>query len=285
MKMLNPRLDNSFIFIDKPPGMLSHEVTSIAGRVLGAKKAGHIGTLDPDVTGVLVVALGKATGLIRFFSGMRKEYVCIIDWKKEVAESFAIEKFKEHSGEITQIPPEMSAVARRPRKRTVHGIELLEHNGRFSVFRCVVDAGTYIRTLCEAMGGEMKDLRRVASGPITEKGIFTMQQITDAAALASSGKPKELERMLVSPEKMIDVFGVKKAWAKKGAALNVANGAGLAFPGIDKSEKFGKGETIAIFCKEILVGVGEADADSGGKSGIAVRPLRVTASKAEIESA
>jgi len=283
--MENPA-DNSFIFVDKPPNMLSHETTSWVGRILGAKKAGHIGTLDPKVTGVLIVALGRATRLIQFFSGMKKEYVAIIDWKKDVSEQFVLGKFSKFKGEITQTPPEMSAVAKRPRKRTVYEIELVEHNGRFSVFRCLVDAGTYIRTLCKDMGGEMKDLRRTASGPVTEKDTFIMQKIVDAANLAKKGKTSELERMLVSPERMIGIFGMGKLWINRKAALSIANGAPLAMPGITKAGDFAKGDYVALFLGDSLVGIGEAlvgsDEIKKAGNGLAVKPMRVVMGQAKL---
>jgi H/ACA ribonucleoprotein complex subunit 4 len=279
-------IDNSFIFVDKPPNMLSHETTSWVGRILGAKKAGHIGTLDPKVTGVLIVGLGKATKLITFFSGMKKEYVAIMDWKKDVTEKYALGKFAEFRGEITQTPPEMSAVAKRPRKRTVYEIELIEHNGRFSVFRTLVDAGTYIRTLCNDMGGEMKDLRRISSGPVSEKDTFIMQKIVDAANLAKKGKTNELGRMLVSPERMVELFGICRVLINKKAALSIANGALLAVPGITKAGKFSKGDYVAMFLGKKLVGVGQALMDSTeilkSKNGLAVKPMRISAGKEEL---
>jgi H/ACA ribonucleoprotein complex subunit 4 len=275
---------NSFIFVDKPPNMLSHEATSWVGRILGAKKAGHIGTLDPKVTGVLIVALGRATRLIQFFSGMKKEYVAIIDWKKDVSGHFVLDAFSRFRGEITQTPPEMSAVARRPRKRTVYSLELVEHNGRFSVFRCLVDAGTYIRELCREMGGEMADLRRTASGPVTENDTFIMQKIVDAANLAKKGNVFELERMLVSPERMIDIFKVKKIWINRKAALSVANGASLAAPGVIKSDAFSNKEHVAMFCGDVLVGIGETLLDSSEikGSGLVAKPIRITANRSEM---
>jgi tRNA U55 pseudouridine synthase TruB len=219
---------------------------------------------------------------------MRKEYVAIIDWKKEVTEKYALGKLSAFKGEITQTPPEMSAVAKRPRKRTVHEIELVEHNGRFSVFRCLVDAGTYIRTLCKDLGGEMKDLRRISSGPVSEKDTFIMQKIVDAANLAKKGKTAELERMLISPEKMVEIFGMAEVSVNRKAALSVASGAQLAVPGIIKSGKFNKGDYVAMFSGKRLVGIGEAMMDSvdveKNKNGIAVRPMRVSIGKEELET-
>jgi len=278
--MLNEKANNSFIFVDKPPNMLSHEMTSWAGRIIGSSKAGHIGTLDPKVTGVMIIGLGKATKLIQFFSGIKKEYVAVIDWGKEVDGEFVLGKFSKFKGRISQMPPEQSAVARRLRERNVYSIELIEHNGRLSVFRTLVDAGTYIRTLCSDMGGKMADLRRISAGPIVEKDCYTMQKIVDAANLYKKGHPKQLEGMLVSPDRMMDIFGIRKVSIRKNAALNVANGAQLAYSGIEKGE-FSKGETVALYCGKLLVGMGEAISEK--KEGFVIKPVRIAASKKEIE--
>ncbi|MCX6773678.1 MAG: RNA-guided pseudouridylation complex pseudouridine synthase subunit Cbf5 [Candidatus Micrarchaeota archaeon] len=278
--MLEDKINNSFIFVDKPPNMLSHEMTSWVGRIIGSSKAGHIGTLDPKVTGVMIIGLGKATKLIQFFSGIRKEYVAVIDWKKEVPEDFAIERFSRFKGKIKQIPPEQSAVARRERERNVYSLELLEHDGRFSVFRTLVDPGTYIRTLCADMGGKMADLRRISAGPITEKDCHIMQRIVDASNLYKKGYPKQLDNMLVSVDDMIEKFGIRKIWIKKNAAIGVSNGSQLDYSGIEKGD-FSKGEYVALYYGKMLIGMGEAI--SNEKRGFVIKPVRITANRKEIE--
>src|SRR5215813_10650334 len=66
------------LIIDKPAGMTSHDVVARARRILGERRIGHTGTLDPFATGVLVLLLGKATRLAQFLSGEDKEYDAII---------------------------------------------------------------------------------------------------------------------------------------------------------------------------------------------------------------
>jgi predicted rRNA pseudouridine synthase len=278
--MLDNKINNSFIFVDKPPNMLSHEMTSWVGRIVGASKAGHIGTLDPKVTGVMIVGLGKATKLIQFFSGIKKEYIAVIDWGKDVDEGFALEKFSKFKGMIRQMPPEQSAVARRIRERNVYSLELIEHDGRFSVFKTLVDPGTYIRTLCKDMGGKMADLRRVSAGPVNEKDCHIIQKIVDASNLCKNGYPRQLDGMLVSVDDMIDKFGIRKIWIMKDAAIGLSNGSQLAYSGIEKGE-FSKGENVALYLGKTLIGIGEAISDR--KEGFVIKPVRITASKKEIE--
>jgi len=274
--MLSDKLNYSFIFVDKPPNMLSHEMTSWVGRIIGASKAGHIGTLDPKVTGVMIVGLGKATRLIQFFSNIRKEYVAVIDWQKEVDEAFVLDKFSKFKGRISQMPPEQSAVARRLRERNVYSLELVEHNGRFSIFRTLVDAGTYIRTLCTDMGGKMSDLRRVSAGPVTEKDCVIMQKVVDAAGLYKKGHPKQLDRMLVSVDKMIGLFGIRKVTVEKASAIKLLDGSNIVLP----EAGLPKGNHVAIYCNDRLAGMAEVISDS--RNGTVIKPVRMMSRK-EIE--
>src|SRR5713101_1764407 len=69
-------LDGALV-IDKPQGRTSHDVVDAARRVLGFRQIGHLGTLDPLATGVLVLLLGRATRLARFYAGRRKRYSCL----------------------------------------------------------------------------------------------------------------------------------------------------------------------------------------------------------------
>src|SRR5712691_3024192 len=69
---------NGALIIDKPAGMTSHDVVALVRRILGERRVGHTGTLDPFATGVLVVLVGRATRLARFLSGAEKEYEAVI---------------------------------------------------------------------------------------------------------------------------------------------------------------------------------------------------------------
>src|SRR5665811_2608761 len=72
-KSIPAPLDGALV-IDKPPHMTSHDVVNAARRILGFRQIGHLGTLDPLATGVLVLLLGKATRLVQFYNGRRKRY-------------------------------------------------------------------------------------------------------------------------------------------------------------------------------------------------------------------
>ena len=81
---LDARLRRSVVNVDKPRGPTSHEVTAWVKRLTGLEKAGHAGTLDPKVTGVLPVALGPATAVLEAMHIAPKEYVCVTRFHADV---------------------------------------------------------------------------------------------------------------------------------------------------------------------------------------------------------
>ncbi|RLF91520.1 RNA-guided pseudouridylation complex pseudouridine synthase subunit Cbf5, partial [Thermococci archaeon] len=154
------------INLDKPPGPTSHEVVAWIKKLFNLEKAGHGGTLDPKVSGVLPVALEKATRVVQALLPAGKEYVALMHLHGDVPEDKIIRVMKEFEGEIIQRPPLRSAVKRRLRTRKVYYIEILEIEGRDVLFRVGVEAGTYIRSLIHhiglalGVGAHMAELRR-----------------------------------------------------------------------------------------------------------------------------
>ena len=204
--------DNGLIILDKPYGHVAHEITTYVKKLLGVKRSGHAGTLDPDVSGVMPIAIGKATKLLGYIAGRRKTYVCIMKIKdRSVSDTTLKQLFKEFTGELTQTPPKKSAVRKVPRKRIVYYIKFLERKDNLVLFEAEVDAGTYIRTLCEDMGkkiggARMDELRRIAVGKITEQQAVKLQDLIDAVWLYKHDKPQQLESMI---KKRVDPSLVK----------------------------------------------------------------------------
>ncbi|AHV97816.1 tRNA pseudouridine(55) synthase TruB [Paenibacillus sabinae] len=175
----------------KPAGFTSHDVVAKARRLLGMKRIGHAGTLDPQVTGVLPLCLGRATRIVEYIQELPKEYIATLrlgmssdteDLTGTVTETAdeirvteeevrrTLESFK---GIISQTPPMYSAVKvggkrlyelaregktveRKSREVEIYEIEMLGMvwNGRFPdiIFRVLCSKGTYIRTLCVDIG-------------------------------------------------------------------------------------------------------------------------------------
>ena len=92
--------DYGIVNIDKPQGPTSHQVSAYVKQILGLKKAGHSGTLDPNVTGVLPVALGKSTKIVQGLLTAGKEYVCIMHLHNEVSEDKIRKAFEDFLGKI-----------------------------------------------------------------------------------------------------------------------------------------------------------------------------------------
>lgn len=284
---LEKHLRLGVIPLDKPPGPTSHEVVAWVKRMFGLSKAGHGGTLDPKVTGVLPVALEEATKVIGLVMHTGKEYVCVMQLHHPVAEEELRRVIGMFTGTIYQRPPLRSSVKRTLRVKKVYGIDLLEYNGRYAVLRVSSEAGTYMRKLCHDMGlvlgtgAHMRELRRIRSGPFAEeKGLVKLQELSEALYRWRIEKRDDLLRKYVLPVEYA-VSHLPKIIIRDTAVDAIAHGADLAVPGIVRlHEGIRKGDTVAIVTlKGELVAIGRANMDSGeivsAEKGIAVKVKRV----------
>ncbi|HHH99941.1 MAG TPA: RNA-guided pseudouridylation complex pseudouridine synthase subunit Cbf5 [Thermococcus litoralis] len=254
------------INLDKPPGPTSHEVVAWVKKLLNLQKAGHGGTLDPKVTGVLPVALERATRVVQALLPAGKEYVALMHLHGEVPEDKIYAIMKEFEGEIIQRPPLRSAVKRRLRTRKVYYIEILEMEGKDVLFRVGVEAGTYIRSLIHhiglalGVGAHMAELRRTRSGPFKEdETLVTLHDLIDAYHFWKEDGIEEYFRRAIQPMEKA-VKHLPKVWIRDSAVAAVTYGADLAVPGIVKLHKGIKpGDLVAIMTlKGELVALGKA---------------------------
>jgi H/ACA ribonucleoprotein complex subunit 4 len=256
------------INLDKPIGPTSHQVTAWVRDILSVEKIGHGGTLDPKVSGVLPITLGRATRATDLVLRSDKEYVCVMRLHRDVEAAKLGKVLMNFEGDIFQTPPVRSAVKRQTRIRRVHSIKILELKGRDVLFRVRCDAGTYIRTLCAdagdalGVGAHMEDLRRVRSGAMEERDSVTLQDLRDAYVFWQQGKGDWLKTMIRPMETLLEPF--RKIVAKDSAVDALCHGADLAAAGIARLEDgISKGEAVAIFSlKGEAVGVGIALASS-----------------------
>src|ERR1700693_5569075 len=173
--------------IDKPSGWTSHDVVAKLRGVIGIRKIGHAGTLDPAATGVLVVCVGNGTRIVEYLVEDDKIYEGIMKlgeatdtqdgegsvveqkpWEQLTEEGIA-SCFAKFTGEISQTPPSFSAVklggvpsyklaragravAVPERTVTIHSLEFLRKKGALVTFKVHCSKGTYIRTLCQDIG-------------------------------------------------------------------------------------------------------------------------------------
>jgi H/ACA ribonucleoprotein complex subunit 4 len=278
-------IELGIVVIDKPCGPSSHEVSSWVRKILSARKTGHAGTLDPNVSGVLPVGVNSATKMMGFLLKSSKEYVGVIRFHKPVERSDVEKAFEAFTGEITQLPPVRSAVRRRERKRKVYYLQLLEDVGPEALFLVGCEAGTYVRKLCFDIGrflgcgAHMLELRRTRAGTFDEKAAVTLQELSDAVWLwRERSDEKELRRCIHPVEDAVDV---KRIWLRDSAVEAVCTGAQLALPGVARFEKgIQKGDKVALMTlKGELVAIAEALADDETlqreEKGVAAKTLRV----------
>jgi predicted rRNA pseudouridine synthase len=240
---------DGLLVIDKPRGPSSHQVTAWAGEILGTR-VGHAGTLDPGVSGVLTVMIGKAVRLAPLLLSEEKEYVCLIRLHGDPDTSRVDAALAEFTGRIYQRPPRKSAVARNLRIRMVHQIELLDTDHRLLLIKVRCDAGTYIRSLCHHIGlaigtgAHMVELRRTRSGQFDESQASTLQELADAASAARLGNSDMLQSLIQSPKKAL--ASLPKVILRDTAVDAICHGAVLARPGINSYDEFGKGVTVVL---------------------------------------
>lgn len=259
----------SFVILDKPRGPSSHEVAAWVKKILGVERAGHAGTLDPKVSGVLPIAVAEGTKVLMALSRSDKVYVAVAKFHGDVDEERLRAVLREFQGEIYQKPPLRSAVKRQLRTRRVFSLELIELEGRYAVIKMHVEAGTYARKIIHdigevlGVGANMRELRRVAVSCFTEDEAVTLQDVADAYYIWKKyGDDTYLRSVLLPIEEI--ARHLPKIWVRDSAVDAVCHGAPLAAPGISKLEvPFSKGDLVAMFTlKGELIGIGRALVDS-----------------------
>jgi H/ACA ribonucleoprotein complex subunit 4 len=229
------------INLDKPSNPSSHEVVAWIRRILRVEKTGHSGTLDPKVTGCLIVCIDRATRLVKSQQGAGKEYVCVLRLHSALEDETALPRALETlTGALFQRPPLISAVKRQLRIRTIHESKLLEFDNKrnLAVFWVSCEAGTYIRTLCVhlglllGVGGHMQELRRVRSGALGENDdVVTMHDVLDAQWLYDNTRDESYLRRVIRPLECL-LVSYKRIVVKDSAVNAVCYGAKLMIPGL-----------------------------------------------------
>ncbi|MEM0139328.1 MAG: RNA-guided pseudouridylation complex pseudouridine synthase subunit Cbf5 [Ferroplasma sp.] len=242
---------NGFIIIDKPKGPTSHQIDAWVREITGEPRVGHVGTLDPNVSGVLVMALGKATKLIDLIHEKPKEYIAVMRLYNDLEISKIEEVFKEFTGKIYQLPPVRSAVSRQVRERTIYKMDIIEIKDRLILFKVKCESGTYIRTLCTDMGyvmgvgAQMADLRRLSTGDFTEENAHTLQELSDAAVLHKNN-PDAYKNIILPMDFVFRKY--PKVIVKDTAIKNITNGSDIYPAGIRAiTGSPVKGNRVAIY--------------------------------------
>ena len=208
--------------VDKPPGWTSHDVVAKLRGVLGTRKVGHAGTLDPDATGVLLVGVGTVTRLLRWLSASDKAYECevvlgvetsTLDAAGEVTATHEMHvsaaqvaaAAARFVGDIEQVPPMVSAikiggrrlhelaregkdVERAPRAVTIDGLEVAPTDDPL-VYRMHVEcsAGTYVRSLAADLGSALGGGAHLRALRRTRSGTFGIDEAVPLEAVTVDG--------------------------------------------------------------------------------------------------
>ena len=279
-------LEYGLIPLDKPRGPTSHEVVAWTKRLLGVEKAGHSGTLDPPVSGLLPIGLGRSTKALSLLLLFPKEYRGVMRLHSSVPRRQLDAVVREFTAEIFQRPPQRSSVSRQTRSRTIHELEITESSGNLHMFRVLCQSGTYVRKLVYDMGevlgvgATMVELRRTRVGPLNEaRGLVTLNQLNDATYRLSQGDEGLLRSLVLPVEDSLD--GIGRVMIRDSAVDAICHGARLGIPGVlSISEGVKKGDTAALMsAKGELIAIGRAllstDEIKGLQRGLASTTERV----------
>lgn len=238
-------ISSGFFNLDKPANPSSHEVVAWIKKILRCEKTGHSGTLDPKVSGCLIVCIDRTTRLAKSQQGAGKEYVCIfklhnpVESEKKVKQ--ALEKL---TGALFQRPPLISAVKRQLRIRTIYENKLIEYDQeqQQGIFWVKCESGTYVRTICVhlglllGVGGQMQELRRNRSGITDEHDqLVSMHDILDAQYLLDHHKDESYMRRIVRPLEAL-LTEHKRIVIKDSAVNAICYGAKVLLPGVLRFE-------------------------------------------------
>ena len=230
-------LDGALV-MDKPRGRTSHDVVEAVRRIVGFRQIGHLGTLDPLATGVLVLLLGRATRLAQFYTGRRKRYDAAFRFgfatdtydangapqgpdTAPVLERAEIERLAaSRVGRFQQMPPAFSAkkihgrpahelarkqkpVELQPVEVEVYEFRVLEAAGALARFTIECAAGTYIRSLAQEMGAALGCGAHLAEIVRTAVGEFTLDLAVKLEELERAAAEGDLARYIIPLQQLL----------------------------------------------------------------------------------
>lgn len=249
-------IDKGVVVINKPAGPTSHEIASYVRNILEVSAAGHSGSLDPAVTGVQPVMIGKATRAVAALRLSGKEYICLMKLHRSVPEKLIRSTVSQFIGNVYQMPPVRSAVKRALRLRRIYYIDVLEIQDTYVLMRVGCEAGTYIRKLCHDIGltlgtgAQMQELVRSKAGPFDDSRPVSLQELKDAYVLwQETGDESELRNLILPMESAFSQL--PRIIVRDTAVDALCSGAFLAKAGVlGYSENIQKGDLVAVFTQK-----------------------------------
>lgn len=281
------------ICLDKPCDMTSFMAVKRASRILGVKKAGHTGTLDPMATGVLVIMLGHCTRFIELLPEHKKSYTARVKLGittdtlditgKILSESpvdVTLEQLlsvsEQFKGDVLQTPPMYSAIKkdgerlydlarkgieieREQRKITIEKLEIYDFDGTHFSMDVTCSAGTYIRSLCDDIGkvlgcgAVMTELRRTEANGFSVENAVTLEELE---MIVSENK---VESVITSVENAL--MSYPKITVTKPQANRFHNGGALGYDRLHGEYPVGIYRVYSPDCE--LLGLGEILTEKG----------------------
>ena len=240
-------MPDGFLLVDKPGGWTSHDVVARCRRLLGERRLGHAGTLDPMATGLLVLGLGRATRLLRFVQHLPKVYRAVavlgvatdtldadgaVLWRRPmpVSEEEVRRATERFVGTIAQVPPMVSArrvegrrlydlaregkeVEREARTVEVHAFDLLDFapsDYPEATFRIRCSSGTYVRTLADDLARSLGGRAHLSALRRLRIGSLRVEQAHSLEALeAAAAADGAAATLLEAAEGLADLPAVR----------------------------------------------------------------------------
>ncbi len=229
---------DGFLVIDKPAGCSSHDIVNRVRHILGTRKVGHTGTLDPFATGVLPIAVGEGTKAIPFLDEGEKQYQATLQLglttdtlditgtalretgSSQVSEATLLQAMASLTGEISQVPPMFSAikqggqplyrlarkgveVAREPRQVSIWQFDLLNFTPPLARVLVRCSRGTYVRSLADDLGRVLGCGACLTALRRTVSGPFRLEQALTPEQLAVTVAEGRLAQHLLAPLAML----------------------------------------------------------------------------------
>lgn len=225
---------NGFFVIDKPAGITSHDVVSRVRRILGTRKVGHTGTLDPFATGVLPIAVNDGTKVIPFLDEGVKQYEAVMRLgvttdtldttgtvlaevdPGQVSREHLVNVLMHFTGSVSQTPPMFSAikqngqplyklarqgveVERKARQIEITSLELTLFDQPYAAFDVKCSRGTYVRSLADDIGSSLGCGAALQELRRTASGPFTIEAAVTLEQLENAVGDDSLEKLCLSP--------------------------------------------------------------------------------------
>ncbi|HEK85973.1 MAG: tRNA pseudouridine(55) synthase TruB [Candidatus Saccharicenans sp.] len=253
---------HGLIIVDKPKGWTSHDVILHLRKILGTKKIGHTGTLDPLATGVLLITIGQATRLFPFFCSLDKTYsgeirlgIATETYDSEghplgpecfnfPSEKKLREAVKSFEGHITQLPPPFSAkkingqaafrLARKglspqlkPIKVTIHRFLILDYSPPLLKFEVECSSGTYIRTLAHDLGQRLGCGGHISQLRRLAVGYYTEEEAYPLEKIKEMVKKEQSARIIKPLETLLP--HLPAIWLDEAGSKEFLHGSKITF--------------------------------------------------------